>query len=54
MLKSRTLRVLFSFCLLAPLTFAMTGCDQEVAEVETPAGEVEIEENPDGTLEVDE
>ena len=53
MLKSKTIRVLFSFCLLAPLSVGLVGCQEEVAEVETPNGEVELNENPDGSLDVD-
>ena len=33
--------------------FATVGCEEEVAEVETPQGEVEVEENADGTLETE-
>ena len=33
--------------------FATIGCEEEVAEIETPQGEVEVEENPDGTLETE-
>ena len=50
MLKSRLASILTAFCLLAPLSLGLSGCEDEV-EVETPSGEVEIEE--DGDVEAD-
>ena len=52
MLTSKLTRVLFSFVLLAPLSLTV-GCENEVASVETPAGDVELNEEIDGDLEVE-
>lgn len=52
MITPRLTRVLMSFVLLAPLSLSL-GCQEEVAEVETPAGEVEVKENMDGTQEIE-
>jgi len=40
------LTVLCAFC-------PLVGCERDVAEVETPSGEIEIEENLDGGLEAE-
>ena len=38
--------LLFAIC-------PLVGCERDVAEVQTPTGEVEVEENLDGGLEVE-
>jgi hypothetical protein len=55
MYRSSTTRFAGTFAGLALAAAGMTlaGCEQEVAEVETPQGEVEVEENMDGTTEVE-
>ena len=39
--------------ILLGATCPLVGCEREVMEVETPRGEVEVEENLDGGLEVE-
>lgn len=52
MIASKLTRVLFAFVFLAPLSLSV-GCENEIAEVETPDGEVELNEEMDGDLDVD-
>ncbi len=44
----------FGMCVIVLCaTCPLVGCEREVMEVETPSGEVEVEENLGGGMEVD-
>lgn len=48
MLRTFAMTLMFA---VGPL--AMVGCDDDVAEIETPSGEVEVEETPSGGVEIE-